>query len=49
MRNIVQTLFHKATKRHACDMCGKRNKITLIYNDKFYCTECSKKVLKSIK
>lgn len=48
MRNIVQTLFNKATKRYACDMCGKHNKITLIYNDKFYCTECSKKVLKSI-
>ena len=49
MRNIVQTLLRKATKRNACDMCGKRNKITLIYNDKFYCTECSKNVLKSIK
>ena len=48
MRNIVKILFHKATKRHACAMCGKHNKITLIYNDKLYCTECSKNVLKRI-
>ena len=48
MRNIMKLLFHKVTKRHACDMCGKRNKITLIYNDKFYCTACSNKVLKRI-
>ena len=48
MRNIVQTLFNKATKRHACYMCGKRNKITLIYNDKFYCFERRKNVLQRI-
>lgn len=34
----------KIDKTRVCDICGKHNKIVLIFNDKCYCKDCYKNV-----
>lgn len=34
----------KIDRTRACDICGKHNKIVLIFNDKCYCKDCYKDV-----
>ena len=41
---VNDTTKCKIDRTRACDICGKHNKIVLIFNDKCYCKDCYKDV-----
>lgn len=41
---VPEITQRKIDRTRACDICGKHNKIVLIFNDKCYCKDCYKDV-----